>query len=452
MTSLFGPTPAQIEEARQQQIDEQIAGEGRELGPFRGLYQAARRLGSAGGRTLMSGLFPEAQDPALRQAQAVQLVQQKYQGQNLGDPSVLKSIASDLFTAGAPEAGLRILKTVEELTPKDKLITGKAGDIIYRQTPTGELTEVAAVPDKESTLFGKIDPKDYTPESIKIFSQTGDYGSLVPIKKTTESSVFGKIDPKDYTQASLREFTRTGDYTKLVPIKKDSEGTEFERLISSLPPEEQQRYKEQYLRNKVSPNMSPALVPVIMKEESALSSLQFGASDVANSIADIKSGTLKLGLKDNFVNSLKTIAGKSDEGSRAFSRFNTALEQLRNARLNLNVGVQTEGDAVRAANEFLANYDRYDTQTALVQLERVFGKIKTAYESKQRGLKATLGASGTQLPDTFYTPFPTIKGMSTGKPQLSDDELRVKFNAAAERYPEWKTKGFEAYKKQVLGQ
>lgn len=152
ITSLFGPTPAQIEQARQLQMDQQIAGEGAELGPFRGLYQAGRRLGSAGGQALVSGLFPEAADPALKQAQAVQLVQQKYQGQNLSDPTVLKSIASDLFSAGAPDAGLRILKTAQDLTPKDKFITGKAGEKIYRQSPTGELTEVASIPDKDTIV------------------------------------------------------------------------------------------------------------------------------------------------------------------------------------------------------------------------------------------------------------------------------------------------------------
>ena len=32
----------------------------------------------------------------------------------------------------------------------------------------------------ESSVFGKIDPKDYTPESVKAFARTGDYGSLIP--------------------------------------------------------------------------------------------------------------------------------------------------------------------------------------------------------------------------------------------------------------------------------
>jgi hypothetical protein len=159
MASLFGPTPQELIFARMREDEkmralrnQQIGQEGGEFGVFAPLYQAGRRFGEMGSQAIVKGLFPESEDPSIRQAQAVQLVQQKYQGKNLGDPSVLKSIASDLFTAGAPDAGLRILKTAEELTPKDKLITGKAGDIIYRQTPTGSLEQVAAVPDREAMI------------------------------------------------------------------------------------------------------------------------------------------------------------------------------------------------------------------------------------------------------------------------------------------------------------
>ena len=92
ITSLFGPTPAQIQEARMLQQEQQIRSEGAELGPFRGLYQAARRIGSAGGQSLISGLFPEAADPALREAQAVENIRQKYMGQNMADPKVLQQM------------------------------------------------------------------------------------------------------------------------------------------------------------------------------------------------------------------------------------------------------------------------------------------------------------------------------------------------------------------------
>ena len=117
MTSLFGPTPAQIEDARRLQVEEQIRSEGAELGPFRGLYQAGRRLGAAGGQSLISGLFPEAADPALREAQAVENIRQKYMGQNMTDPRVLQQMAIELGPI-APMASLRLAQTARQLTPE----------------------------------------------------------------------------------------------------------------------------------------------------------------------------------------------------------------------------------------------------------------------------------------------------------------------------------------------
>jgi hypothetical protein len=133
ITSLFGPTPAQIADARQQQMEEQIAGEGRELGPFRGLYQAARRLGSSGTQSLVSGLFPEAQDPALREAQAVEQIRQKYMGQNMTDPKVLQQMAVELGPV-APMAALRLAQTAKQLMP-DRSKESKPNEI--GKTPQG---------------------------------------------------------------------------------------------------------------------------------------------------------------------------------------------------------------------------------------------------------------------------------------------------------------------------
>jgi hypothetical protein len=129
MASLFGPTPQELIFARMREDEkmralrnQQIGQEGGEFGVFAPLYQAGRRFGEVGSQAIVKGLFPEAEDPSIRQAQAVQLVRQKYQGQDFSNPSVLQNIASDLFNAGAPEAGLNLLKTAQDITPKEKKI------------------------------------------------------------------------------------------------------------------------------------------------------------------------------------------------------------------------------------------------------------------------------------------------------------------------------------------
>ena len=159
ITSLFGPTPqeliaAQVKEQEQMDLlrNQQIAQQGGQFGVFAPLYQAGLKFGDLGSRAITRSLFPEVQNPQLQQAQTIQSVLQTYQGQNLGDPAVLQKIASDLFAAGAPDAGIKALATAKSLTTKDDFVTGKPGEKIFRRGPGGQLTEVASIPDREKNL------------------------------------------------------------------------------------------------------------------------------------------------------------------------------------------------------------------------------------------------------------------------------------------------------------
>jgi len=393
ITSLFGPTPQQLiaaqlkeEEERDFLRNQQIAQQGGQFGVFAPLYQAGLRFGdvaSKAGQQITKSLFPEVKNPQLQQAQKIETVLQNYQGQNFGDPTVLQKIASDLFAAGAPDAGIKTLATIKALAPE-----------------------------KDAGPFGKVNPSDYTTESISAFQRTG-----------------GK------------------DYSVLVPRPKEGEGTQFERILETLPVEQRQAYRVSWLKKQTEGSGMPAsLVPVALKEADSASSIAFGAQEVNSVLTDLQSGKLKLGLKENFANQLKTLSGSSDEGARAYSKFNTALETLRNARLNLNVGVQTEGDAVRAMNEFLGNFDKYDTKTATEQLKRVQQKLTAAQKSKEARLSGLYSTYGVSLPKGFFTSY---DGADTEKKQpVPDSVIDAEFNR-----PEnagWKTLGREAFKKKFL--
>lgn len=428
MASLFGPTPQEIIYARMKEDekmrmlrDQQISQEGSQFGVFAPLYQAGRRFGEMGSKAIVSGLFPEAVSPDLRRAQATQMILDKYQGQDLSDPAVLKSIGSEFMTAGVPEAGIKAITLAKELGPKRERINVAAGGTVIDES--GNV--IFQAPDKDTRA--KVD-KDFA-------TAAGSLG--LPVK--------GFID--EYTADEIKRID-----AKLAADKKVGQGTEFERLIAGLPPEEQIRLKKDYLAKITSKTLGPAELTLAQKESGQLDQLRFGATDVAEAISNLKSGKLKLSLSDNFANTIKTLTSKGDEGSIAYNKFQTALETLRNARLNLNVGVQTEGDALRAANEFLAGYAKYDTKTALSQLERVFKKLEQAYNSKGKSLTTLYGG---KLPEGFVQPFPTIGGTTQttpAAPNFSEDQLRSGFERAKAQYPEWATLGYEAYKKQILGQ
>lgn len=78
-------------------------------------------------------------------------------------------------------------------------------------------------------------------------------------------------------------------------------------------------------------------------------------ADLSTMEQQLKSGTLDFGPVKNAVNSVRNMAGVSNEQSRNFATFKSTLEKLRNDSLRLNKGVQTDGDAQRAWNELFQN-------------------------------------------------------------------------------------------------
>jgi hypothetical protein len=169
-TSLFGPTPAELLMARQKEAQEmqmlrnqQIGQQGQQFGVFAPLYQAGLKFGDVGRQAAMQRMFPEQMDPQLQQATAVQSVLSKYVDEDQSDPTVLSKIGRELLSV-APNAGMKALMLAKELQGK------------------------------QESLVGKINPSDFTPESLQKFVEGGakDYSILKPTdvaKNKTEVKV-----------------------------------------------------------------------------------------------------------------------------------------------------------------------------------------------------------------------------------------------------------------------
>jgi hypothetical protein len=153
---LFGYSPEQIMQARQLALRERASTEaGRVEGGWAPLYEQSRRLSMMGAEGLGSGLFPQAQDPMLQKAQITQSIVNKYRGQDFNDPSVLSKMASEFSEAGQPELAMEL------------------GDMARKLKPRVE------------SPYAKINPKDYTRESLLAFSQSGEVSDLVSADKET---------------------------------------------------------------------------------------------------------------------------------------------------------------------------------------------------------------------------------------------------------------------------
>jgi hypothetical protein len=75
-------------------------------------------------------------------------------------------------------------------------------------------------PKPEKSPWAEINPKDFTPESLREFGQTRDPTVLKARVDPKESSPFGKVSPGDFTPQSLAKYAQSGNYADLAPIDK----------------------------------------------------------------------------------------------------------------------------------------------------------------------------------------------------------------------------------------
>jgi hypothetical protein len=108
------------------------------------------------------------------------------------------------------------------------------------------------MPKAQESPYGKIDPKDYTPESLREFARTRDPSVLRTPQKAPEVPL-GKVSPSDFTPASVAKFMAGGgtDYSVLQPIDKTPRTTVNIDNAPKLPPN--YRWKDGLVGQQVEP-------------------------------------------------------------------------------------------------------------------------------------------------------------------------------------------------------
>ena len=95
-----------------------------------------------------------------------------------------------------------------------------------------EAYKQALKPGRADTTFGAINPSEYTPESIKAFQVSKNYGDLVA--KSKIEKMVSAVNPADYTPASVELFAVSGKFTDLVP--KPGKAEKEASLIANVSP------------------------------------------------------------------------------------------------------------------------------------------------------------------------------------------------------------------------
>ncbi|RLK56231.1 hypothetical protein BCL79_0614 [Stenotrophomonas rhizophila] len=123
-----------------------------------------------------------------------------------------------------------------------------------------------------------------------------------------------------------------------------------------------------------------------------------GSTEVLNDIIQknaerIKNGTLKVGPADTLGANLRTSLNMSTDADVARKEWQADLTKIVNESLRLNKGVQTEGDAQRAAEELMGASDQ---KTVASALQRLSGFNRRAVELQQRKQALINGNYGRQ--------------------------------------------------------
>ena len=104
-----------------------------------------------------------------------------------------------------------------------------------------------------------------------------------------------------------------------------------------------------------APKLPPSALKLQNDELTAIGVAGTINSNLTKALGQLQSGELQLGPMSNLMSKGQNVAGMSSQGSRNYASFVATLEKMRNDSLRLNNGVQTEGDAIRAWNELVAN-------------------------------------------------------------------------------------------------
>lgn len=173
-----------------------------------------------------------------------------------------------------------------------------------------------------------------------------------------------------------------------------------------------------------APPVRPMPGPAVKAQNEELSTIgQFAGLDadlgaVEKQMAD---GKLNFGPISNVLNTGRNFVGMSSEQSRNFASFKAKMENMRNAVLLLNKGVQTEGDAQRAMNEVMANLN--DPGVVSQRLAEIRALNRRAVELRKQNV--ALIRSNFGQPELDFSPFEKLPAAANlndgGTPRVSSD-------------------------------
>jgi hypothetical protein len=178
-------------------------------------------------------------------------------------------------------------------------------------------------------------------------------------------------------------------------------------------------------RKAASKPIPPSALKVQQEDLEALQTFRGLDADLRSIEKQIGSGALNLGPVDNLLSAGRNRIGLSNEQSRNYESFKAKLENMRNAVLLLNKGVQTEGDAQRAMNELMSNLnDPGVVQQRLAEIRKINQRAADIRKNNVNILRQNFGAEPLDFAPLENQP--SAIGAPSGLPSMDAIEAEIR--------------------------
>lgn len=328
--SLFGPSPWQVQQARQaeqQKYAAQLAGMNNIQQAKFGIAQGAGQLAQAG-----AGMMGYV-DPAVEQSQRREAVMAS--GGDLSTSAGLKAKAAQFAAAGDQQTAMKLVLAARAQEAKEQQMA-----VELRKQELAEKKQ--GFQEKEAFDLKKMQAE-------------------ASIRQADERAADARLSAAERVAAQREATAARLELGKMMVAMKQSAAD-----------------------SKVKPDLPPVGLKLQQEELEAIGTTAIINKDLNKYLGQLEDKTIDLGFVKNLVARGKNLMGSSDPQSVAFANFKADMEKLRNDSLRLNKGTQTEGDAIRAWNELFENIT--DQNVVKARLKTIAEKNALAAEYRKKNV------------------------------------------------------------------
>lgn len=394
--SLFGVTPESYQRQQDALLDRQAL-QFAQLDPFEranyGIYRGAGQLGGALGRAL-GGTDPELARISMRQSIASQL--------DFNDPASIQR-ARSLLAQANDGAGVMQLDAVIRQAQESGALVRQRGAAEKASLAQARKLDLDAA--QEANLRNELAALGPSATQEQITAVMSRYGSPDRVLATLQASA-----DREATRLAADERARLDREARVEAAKAAADARiEAARERGATAKEIAQMQIEgrrQIAELTASLKKPTALAPSLQKEEGKdlelVDSLTMREESLKSPIALLtpdpttKKPPLELGPAKNAKYMVQNASGNSTTESRAYAALQRAVQEATNLKTDAAKGVQTDKDVLRFANELIAAFGKYDTQTTLEALTNFNKATQSAREKAQARIDSRRKSQGIE--------------------------------------------------------